>query len=408
MEAKTGRTKSQSRSRSRGLVSACWRLRSKVGVALGVAVVTQLALVAGSPASSAAAQPTLPTLPTAYVTNSQLNSLSIYKGAHLAGTVPNVGSGPTGIAINSTGTTAYVADFGFFDTPSYTVTPVDLASGQALTPIKVGTGPLAIALTPNDRFAVVTLQGTASHPGHEAREINLRTGAVSPRVPVGTNPQSVAISPDGTRAYVAALASAEVTPVALAVWPPRALPPIQLPGTSPNGIAIAPDGRTAYVLDSTNATVIPISLPSGKVGQPLDLVCHAQGDPGCTPHAIVISPDGRTAYVAAAGSDDMMLLNLNPLSVAGVVQVAGYPDAIGLSGRWLYVANAASNTMSIFKRLETPRTVAGVTYPYGVAVVPGSAAGNTPPVSAPLPVSAVHGAPEASVRTHPTPFYGAG
>ena len=301
---------------------------------------------------------------------------------------------------------AYVADFGFFDTPSYTVTPVDLASGQALAPIRVGTGPLAIALTPDDRFAVVTLQGTASHPGHQIREINLRTGAVSPRVEVGLDPQSVAIAPDGKTAYVAALTSAEVTPVDLTTWPPRALPPIPLPGTSPNGIAVAPNGYKAYVLDAQNATVIPISLPSGAVGQPLDLVCHMQGDPGCTPHAIVISPDGRTAYVAAAGSNDVMLLNLHPLTVEGVVQVGGYPDALGLSGRWLYVANGASNTMSVFKGLQAPRSVGGVTYPYGVAIVPESNANGTQPIPVPSPASATEGATGLSVRSHPMPFYG--
>jgi DNA-binding beta-propeller fold protein YncE len=382
-----------------------WRLGLKTIGVLGAVLASQVALLATSSDGQAGATSAAPT---AYVTNSQLNSLSIYVGIRLGGTVADVGSGPTGIAINSTGTMAYVADFGFYNAPSYTVTPVDLASGQALTPIKVGTGPLAIALTPDDHDAVVTLQGTASHPGHDVRVINLATNVISPLVPVGTNPQSVAVTPDGSMAYVAALTSANVTPVDLAVWPPRALPPIALPGTSPNGIAIAPDGRTAYVLDSTNATVIPIGLPTGKVGQPLDLVCHAQGDPGCTPHAIVISPDGRTAYVAAAGSGDVMLLNLRPLAVEGVVQVGAYPDALGLSGRWLYVANGSSNTMSIFTGLQSPRSVGGVTYPYGVAVVPGSAPASTPPIPHLLPASVVAGAASVPARSPATPFYGAG
>ena len=65
-----------------------------------------------------------------------------------------------------------------------------------------------------------------------------------------------------------------------------------------------------------------------------------------------------------------MVLNLHPLSVKGVVQVGTYPDAVGLRGRWLYVANAESNTMSILKGHRTPSTVGGVTYPYGVAVRP--------------------------------------
>ncbi len=340
------------------------------------------------------------------MTNSQLNTVSIYTGNRLTGSVPDVGNGPTGIAITSNGSTAYVADFGFFEQPSFTVTPVDLATGQALKPIRVGTGPLAIALTPDDRYAVVTLQGTASSPGHQARVVNLATRRISRPVEVGFNPQSVAVSPDGTTAYVASLTSARVTPVELTSWPPRAGTPIPLPGTAPNGIAISPDGRTAYVLDAVNATVIPISLPSGAVGQPLDLVCRMQGDPGCTPHAIAISPDGRTAYVAAAGSGDVMLLNLPSLSIEGIVQVGDYPDALGLSGRWLYVANGASDDMSIFSGLRSPQTVGGVTYPYGVGIVAAGRAGSAAPVVSPEPVPIVPGAPGGHVRTRPAPFYG--
>ena len=112
----------------------------------------------------------------------------------------------------------------------------------------VGTGPLAVAVTPDDRFALVTLQGTAAHPGRWVREINLATRAVSPSVAVGLNPESLAIAPDGTTAYVAAFGSAEVTPVDLTTWPPKALTPIPLPGTSPRAIAIAPTAgrRTSW------------------------------------------------------------------------------------------------------------------------------------------------------------------
>jgi DNA-binding beta-propeller fold protein YncE len=347
-------------------------------------------------------------LPTAYVTNSQLSSVSIYTGDQFAGTIQHVGSGPTGIAIDSRGSTAYVADYGFLDQPAHTVTPLNLATGTADTPIRVGTGPLAIAVTPGDRFAVVTLQGTAAHPGHWVREINLTTRVVSPLVDVGLNPESLAITPDGTTAYVAALGSAEVTPVDLTTWPPRALAPIPLPGTSPRAIAISPNGQMAYVLDASNATVIPISIPSGTVGQPLNLTCHEEGDPGCTPSAIVISRDGRTAYVSAAGSGDIILLSLPSLTVVGIAETGGYPDALGLSGRWLYVANGASNTMTVYSGLRSPQTRGGVTYPFGVAVVPetGSDTRSIDPVDAPASAQKASDNPGPPLSTRLAPFYG--
>src|SRR5580704_10131918 len=250
-------------------------------------------------------------LPTAYVTNSQLTSLSVYSGATFAGTISNVGRGPTGIAVDPSTEEAYVADYGYLNEPAHTVTPVDLRTGAHGHRIAVGSGPLAIALTPEGGDAVVTLQGTASSPGHQIREIDLATGAVSAPVGVGVNPESLAITPDGTVAYVAGFSSDEITPVNLTTWPPVAEAPIVLPsGTFPRAIAIAPDGKRAYVLDAEHATVIPINLATDHVGTPVSLVCQAEGDPGCTPDAITISPSGRTAYVAAAGSSDVLLLSL--------------------------------------------------------------------------------------------------
>ena len=190
-----------------------WRIATS---ATAIAVASAIGLaVAVTPGGAA------PALPTAYVTNSQLTSVSIFVGARFGGVIPHVGAGPTGIAVDSTGSTAYVADYGFINQPSHTVTPLDLATGTAGMPITVGTGPLAIAVAPGDRFALVTLQGTAARPGHWVREINLATRAVSPPVDVGLNPESLAVTPDGTTAYVAAFSSAEVTPVDLTTWPPE-------------------------------------------------------------------------------------------------------------------------------------------------------------------------------------------
>ncbi len=382
-----------------------WSTKTVAAAAVAAALIASIA-VSATGAGGATSVP-----PTAYVTNSQLASLSVYVGATFAGTIAKVGRGPTGIAFDSSNDTAYVADYGYYDEPAHTVTPVDVRTSTPGHPIAVGTGPLAIALTPGGSDAVVTLQGTASSPGHQIREIDLSNAAVSTPVEVGLNPESLAITPAGTMAYVAAFGSAEITPVNLTSWPPVAEPPIALPGTAPRAIAIAPGGKWAYVLDAEHATVIPINLATDHVGTAVSLVCHAQGDPGCTPDAITISPDGRTAYVAAAGSGDALLLNLPSLSVAGVVQTGGYPDALGLSGRWLYVANGASNTMSVFSGLRSPASVGGVTYPFGVAVVPGTddgAATTGPALAHPLsPVASRDGQSAPMAPQRPLPSYGA-
>jgi DNA-binding beta-propeller fold protein YncE len=372
-----------------------------------VAAASLVGLTVGSVPSGASGGAT--SLPTAYVTNAQLTTVSVFAGSESSGTVPKVGSGPTGIAIDAQNKSAYVADYGFLNQPAHTVTPINLTTQTAGKPITVGSGPLAIAIRPGGHFAVVTLQGTAKQPGHQIREINLTTRAVSAPVDVGVNPESLAIAPNGQTAYVADFSSAEVTPVSLTTWPPKAKAPIKLKGTSPRAIAISPGGGRAYVLDAAHATIIPITLPSDKVGTPVDLVCQEEGDPGCTPSALTISPDGRTAYIAAAGSGDVVMLGLPSLASVGVVETGAYPDALGLSGQWLYVANGESNTISAFSGLGSPRTIGDVTYPFGVAVVPGT--GSTSQTVGSARASAAgsvrpHGASRATVETHVAPFYG--
>jgi YVTN family beta-propeller protein len=310
--------------------------------------------------------------PTAYVTNSQLNTVSVIQGTTLVATIPHVGRGPTGIAITPDHRTAYVADYGFLGQVAHTVTPIDLEHRTVGQPIDVGSGPLAIAITPDGTEAVVTLQGTSSRPGHHVAIIDLASATVTARVDVGLNPESLAIAPDGTTAYVANFSSASVTPVNLMSSPPAAEPPIPLPGVFPRAIAIAPDGQTAYVLDAEGSSIIPIALATRTVGAPVNLICTKTGDPGCTPTAIAITHNGRSAYVAAAGSADVIELALPSLSVTRVIPTGAYPDALGLAGHWLFVANGASNTVSVFHHHAAPVDVPGLSYPFGIALTPGT------------------------------------
>jgi hyaluronoglucosaminidase len=127
-----------------------------------VAAAALIGLTAGSVPSGATSGSS--SLPTAYVTNTQLTTVWVFVGSALSGTVPKVGSGPTGIAVDSQNKTAYVADFGFLDQPAHTVTPINLTTQTAGKPITVGSGPLAIAIRPGGRFAVVTSQGRPNTP----------------------------------------------------------------------------------------------------------------------------------------------------------------------------------------------------------------------------------------------------
>jgi len=363
-----------------------------VGPAAGAA--TPAGAVPRTPAAGAVA-------PTAYVTNSQTNTVSVVTKGASVGTILHVGNGPVGIAVAPDQKTAYVADYGFSNAVARTVTPINLVTGKALAPIQhVGTGPMAIAITPNGRWAYVTLEGTGRAPGHQVVRINLVTHAVSPPVAVGVNPESIAITPDGTMAYVANLSSHSVTPINLTTTPPTPGKPIVLPKTTaPRAIAITPDGTRAYVLDAETPAIFPINLKTGAVLSKKVLVCKKAGDPGCTPTAIAISADGKDAYVAAAGSADALEVSLPGLTSLKVLPTGGYPDAVAVSGTWLFVTNGASNDLSVFHNARALKPVPTGPYPFGVALTSTVAAGLSP-------ATAVR-APAHTESPNPAqPFYG--
>ncbi len=404
----TGETARDQKAPSRSIVDFGARLRATPRAVKRVTISLAALFAAVGPASadgSAARQAPAASAPTSFVTNSQSDTVTVVSGMTIAGTI-RVGNGPVGISLAPDRTIAYVADYGFVNEPSYTVTPVTLGTRKAGRPIKVCAGPMAIAV--NGGEAVVTLEGTSAQPGHQVVVVDLASRKVSAPIEVGLNPESLAISADGKTAYVAAFGSAEVTPVNLAARPPQAEQPIPLPGTSPRAIAISKDDTTAYVLDTTNSTVIPISLVNGSVGTAVALHCSKMGDPGCTPTAITIDRDGKHAYVAAAGSADVLELALPALSVVKVIPTGGYPDALGLVSGWLSVANGASNSMTVVHR--GMHSVSPFSYPFGVSVVSGTASSSGRSEGFQNPAGGASDRTRGGARTIPTgrplPFYG--
>jgi len=256
--------------------------------------------------------------------------------ASLSGCGTRAAQATTASAVRSATTvpvTAYVAA----DHPTI-VTPVRLATGKTLRPIRISLQALDVAVTPNGSTVVVvgyaavnrssvTLIHTAtgkafttvkftgfpwpapimftpdSRTAYIANDVwsgtvipvRTRTGRLGSPIRVGHNPEAMAITPDGKTLYVANEHSGTVTPIRTATG--AALRPIRV-GQMPGAIAITPDGKTAYVTSETTATVTPIRTATNTALRPIRV-----GSPGPypDPEAIAITPDGKTAYVLNAG-----------------------------------------------------------------------------------------------------------
>jgi YVTN family beta-propeller protein len=165
------------------------------------------------------------------------------------------------------------------------VTPIDVATNTAGTPIPAGKDPFPIAITPDGSTAYV-----ANFSDGTVTPIDVATNTAGTPIPAGGDPRSIAITPDGKTAYVANYAGDKVTPIDVATN--TAGTPLKV-GSAPAGIAITPDGRTAYVSNEGDSTITPIDVSTNTAGTPIPL---ASGDY----YGIAIVPDqGPTAAFTA-------------------------------------------------------------------------------------------------------------
>jgi YVTN family beta-propeller protein len=216
---------------------------------------------------------------------------------------------PYGVAITPDGETAYVTNFS-----NASVTPVNLVTDKAETPITVGSDPIAVAVAPNGKTAYVADDGSVT-------PINTATDTADPPITVGSFPAAIAIAPNGETAYVASqqFPVGTVTPINLATN--TAGTPISI-GRNPADIAITPDGKTAYVTWGTDS-VTPINTATNTAGTPITVAG--------TPYGIAITPDGKTAYVTDRGVSAVTPIDIATNTPGRAFTVGSGPVAIAIT-----------------------------------------------------------------------------
>jgi YVTN family beta-propeller protein len=180
-------------------VTERWSCRV-AATALGAALLG----LAGAPAAEAS---------TAYVTNWVTTSVTpVNLVSSMAGTPIAVGEKSWGVAITPDGKTAYVSV-----TESNTVTPITVATNTAGTPIAVGKRPekLAIAADGDTAYVGNWISGDGVTP------INLATNTAGTPITVAGKPISIAIVPDqGPLAAFSASAAPAGAATTLNAWRP--------------------------------------------------------------------------------------------------------------------------------------------------------------------------------------------
>ena len=142
------------------------------------------------------------------------------------------------------------------------------------------------------------------------------------------------------------------------------------PSTSyPGGVALSADGKSAYALLNQNDTLTKIDLTANPPTQ------GTQIRVGNAPHSIVINSNGATAYVSneggraatkadfqiysagteivadpvvgAAITGTVSVVDLASMKVTANISTGLHPTGMALNGRYLLVANAYSDTISV-------------------------------------------------------------
>lgn len=233
------------------------------------------------------------TLVVANKTDDTVDLIDLGKGESVA-TLPT-GHAPHEVAVSPDGELAVVSNYGDRESPGSTLTLIDLVNSSVVRTIDLGshTRPHGLAWVGDGRV-VVTTEGSA-----HLLTVNVNSGEVVQRVETGQQvSHMVTVTPDGKRAFVANIASGNVTAVDLATG--KKLADIET-GEGAEGITVTPDGTEVWVSNRAADSLSVIDPESLRVIATVPC-------PGF-PIRVSMTPDGQRLMVSAARSGEVVLFD---------------------------------------------------------------------------------------------------
>jgi 6-phosphogluconolactonase (cycloisomerase 2 family) len=299
----------------------------------------------------------------AYTINATTGALTSVGPATVAGT------NPYAVTVDPSGKFVYVANRGSSNISAYTLN----ASSGALTEyaggtFAVGANPQSVTVDPSGKFVYTTNFNSNSISTYD---INATTGALGDgRVTAAiTNPFGVIVDPSGKFVYVANQGSDNISAYRIdaGTGDLTALSTSTVAGRNGNlamamtrgTAAVRYTPKFAYVANGLGNSVSAYTIHSGSGA--LTSVGVA-AETGTTPQAVAVDPRGKFAYVPNDGGG-VSAYTINAIS--GVLTridadpamdgIQTFPAgtnprsiAIDPTGRYAYVANWGSNTLSAF------------------------------------------------------------
>lgn len=260
-----------------------------------------------------------------YVTNSAGSTVTIIDVATntVIGVIGGF-DGPSGFAITPDGNTAYVNNYGGPIAGSgngMTVSVVNLTTDAIIGTITVGQAPASLAITPNGKFVYV-INYVLGNPGDgTASVIQTSTNTVVDTILGFSGPFQIVITPNGKYAYVTNFGSNNFSPVGTTVsvvdLSINRISTIIPLGTQPSGIALNSNGSLAYVTNYNTLYLGPnfTDLTPGQgivniIDTCTNKVLCQTFVVGSSPADIAVTSDGRFAYVTDYSSNTVSVINV--------------------------------------------------------------------------------------------------
>lgn len=250
---------------------------------------------------------------------------------------------------------------------------VHLSNGWSLTPagtsLPLGDLPLNIAISSTRRYAAVTNNGQSTQT---IQLIDARSNLLLDQVVIPKSWGGIVFSTDEKFLYASGGNDNRIIQYAIrnnklvtkdtfklgASWPMEII--------SPSGITLDDKRRLMYVVTKENNSLYVIDLASHKILRRLKLNAEA--------YTCLLSPDKTVLYISIWGGDKVMVYDTRNNVFTDSIPVGDNPNDLCISknGRYLYVANANDNSVSVINTDERK-----VLETLNAALYPASLSGST-------------------------------
>jgi YVTN family beta-propeller protein len=260
-----------------------------------------------------------------------------------------VGGTPRAVALNPSGTRAYVAS----TDSSGIVSVIDTASWDVVANFGIFKGyPQGVAVSPTGTRAYVTSSNDTN-----VSVIETSTNTVIARVPIGDTSSGVAVSPSGDRVYVISSFSGRFSVIDTATnTVVKSIPA----GPTPTAVALNPTGTRAYVANKFSGTISVIDTSTHSVVATIVVGGYLWG--------VAVNPPGNRAYVTSFNSGTVSVIDTSTNTVVKTILVGGSPTGVAANraGTRVYVTDSNRNSLLV---IDTVTNTVVATIPVGVGPV---------------------------------------